>query len=593
MVGEAAGRGDRGSARRLGAVVLVAGVLALAYQGLSPTSAPTFAKLSQQEEEPQRAKFPWAWAAVHGMAPMLGLQAPAMPPAPAMYGTSKHATSASHESAEATGGDLEASRAALQQQISTKLEDYKSAKSVEDKQERLDTEGRIKSEIAELKSSLKELTASAHAPHSEKKGLVKLETREAAAIPAAPEQDSYLDNFGGAARAAGQRLRQRDQNIMHGGRGGPRASMGFDLSDMVAMEPLVQQQQQQQQMLPPSRFEIDEVQGTDPAMYKIDIDKFHQETGGEDLSNSKCITVYGHHDGFGASYSAIISGVVYAYIHGLPFRHTPVQTLAHWFPKNDGPYTKLDDFLGLKATTTAAECVDRHHFTNIIKSFPQKAAVKQLLRNMYFSNDKAEIEPTDFGARYNQISAAGPTATNRMPSCSPSDCNVVVHVRRGDDSKNAQKLVAPQYISDAEWLGVLDKVLSDIRNAPPAAPASSIPTQKVVIPWNDNMYPPTEDGDSVQAMESAGIRLHVYSEGGLENFSAFQAWAKANHVAMRFHLNGDLRRAVHAMIVSDVLACGPSSFPGLAMQYQAGKQYHFDVGHRLLLDQPGMQTQHI
>ena len=68
----------------------------------------------------------------------------------------------------------------------------------------------------------------------------------------------------------------------------------------------------------------------------VDINNFHQQVAGEDLSHYKCVTVYGHHDGFGASYGAIVTGLVYAYLHGMEFRHTPVQTLAHWVPAVDG-----------------------------------------------------------------------------------------------------------------------------------------------------------------------------------------------------------------------------------------------------------------
>eukprot|EP01052_Picozoa_sp_SAG31_P062028 SAG31_NODE_21049_length_559_cov_0.667391_1_plen_142_part_10 len=76
-----------------------------------------------------------------------------------------------------------------------------------------------------------------------------------------------------------------------------------------------------------------------PSLSKtVDINKYHQEIPGEDLSRYPCVTVYGHHDGFGASYGAIVSGVVYAHLHGMEFRHTPTQTLAHWVPSVDGAH---------------------------------------------------------------------------------------------------------------------------------------------------------------------------------------------------------------------------------------------------------------
>eukprot|EP01052_Picozoa_sp_SAG31_P015534 SAG31_NODE_1001_length_10455_cov_12.021727_8_plen_89_part_00 len=82
---------------------------------------------------------------------------------------------------------------------------------------------------------------------------------------------------------------------------------------------------------------------------------------------------------------------------------------------------------------------------------------------------------------------------------------------------------------------------------------NTIETQKAVIPWTPNMYPAVEGGDSIDAIRASGIRFHVYSEGAPEHFKAFYAWAKEKGVAIRFHLNGDLRRAIHALIVSDVM----------------------------------------
>merc|ERR1712166_431243 len=78
-------------------------------------------------------------------------------------------------------------------------------------------------------------------------------------------------------------------------------------------------------------------------------------------------------------------------------------------------------------------------------------------------------------------------------------------------------------------------------------------------------------------MKATALRFHVLSEGRLEDLQAFQDWAnETSGVAMRFHLNGDLRAAFHMMVVADVLVYGPSSFPALAADYNPGKHYQLD-----------------
>ena len=103
----------------------------------------------------------------------------------------------------------------------------------------------------------------------------------------------------------------------------------------------------------------------------------------------------------------------------------------------------------------------------------------------------------------------------------------------------------------AEFFEPNAQVIADIRGQP--VEPNQIATKKEVIPWTPNMYPAVEGGETIAAMRAAPIRFHVYSEGAPQHFAAFYAWAKANNVAIRFHLNGDLRKAIHAMIVSDVM----------------------------------------
>eukprot|EP01051_Picozoa_sp_SAG22_P026517 SAG22_NODE_8404_length_659_cov_0.742857_2_plen_94_part_00 len=65
----------------------------------------------------------------------------------------------------------------------------------------------------------------------------------------------------------------------------------------------------------------------------------------------------------------------------------------------------------------------------------------------------------------------------------------------------------------------------------------------------------------------------------MENFAAYTNWARQHPgTAVRFNLNGDLRKAFHAMVVADVLAYGPSSLPALAAWYNMGKHYKIVQG---------------
>ena len=123
----------------------------------------------------------------------------------------------------------------------------------------------------------------------------------------------------------------------------------------------------------------------------------------------------------------------------------------------------------------------------------------------------------------------------------------------------------------ARWLTVLDTIYNEIVGHVGLEPR---PDDSHVVPWKQNMYPPQEGGDSLEDMKARPIRFHIYSEGEVANFAAYTEWSQQHPgTGMRFTLNGDLRKAFHAMVVADVLAYGPSSFPGLAAWYNPGKHY--------------------
>lgn len=296
-----------------------------------------------------------------------------------------------------------------------------------------------------------------------------------------------------------------------------------------------------------------------------------------ELQTAKCLTVFGHTDGFGAGYSAILSGVMFAFLNKVPFRHTEVKHVAH--AQNFGGVDKaavqketkdLDAFLGLHGTPAAAQCVDRFHFKGQVP-IEKVAEVKTMLRKMYFENDKSAFEPTDFGAKYK---AGDP---NFQPECTASSCDVVVHIRRGDVGQ-PKKVTDVQFVSDSKWIETLDRIIVDLRGGAAKPPGVEIP---LGIHEEKANFVNIEDGDSIEAIKAKPIRFHVYSEGVMADFDVYQKWAAANRVGVRFHLNGDLRQAFHAMVQADVLAFGPSTFPALAGKFHDGTKYWINKDHAI------------
>lgn len=179
-----------------------------------------------------------------------------------------------------------------------------------------------------------------------------------------------------------------------------------------------------------------------------------------------------------------------------------------------------------------------------------------------------QFEPTDFGPGYK------PTSADSIPPvCTATSCDVVVHVRRGDISGTQKQIDGPMYVSDSQWLSMLDQVAADVKGVAYVAKVHPEQTAGVLPTLNSNGGASLECGDTVEAMKAAPIRFHIYSEGTAENFARFTDWAAENGVAMRFHLNGDLRTAFHAMVVADVFVHGPSSLSGLAGQFSISKQF--------------------
>lgn len=277
----------------------------------------------------------------------------------------------------------------------------------------------------------------------------------------------------------------------------------------------------------------------------------------EALKTAQCVTVYGHTDGFGAQYEAVISGVFRAMELGIPFRHTRAPRVSHW----SGDIGELETFLGIEADpAAAAECVGAHHFPEA--SHVPAAPLAQAIRKLYFKTSKAAYEPTDFGSGYRPADSASTVAR----TCTAASCDVVVHIRRGDRSDRGDKLGDRHYVSDSSMLNLLDRVHAEVLGrpyVPTTHPASNI---SGVTPRLSKTQAATiiETGTPIEVMKASPIRFHIYSEGTSDLFAPFTAWAAASGVSMRLHLNGDLRAAFHAMVVADALLYGPSSLPRLA-----------------------------
>jgi hypothetical protein len=99
-------------------------------------------------------------------------------------------------------------------------------------------------------------------------------------------------------------------------------------------------------------------------------------------------------------------------------------------------------------------------------------------------------------------------------------------------------------------------------------------------PWHDKgKVAEVKGGATDVEMTRAGIRFHIFSEGIVSDFAAFEAWAEARKqygVALNFKLNGDLREAFHALTKAGVMVFASSSFPQLAANFNVGgKKYYF------------------
>ena len=163
----------------------------------------------------------------------------------------------------------------------------------------------------------------------------------------------------------------------------------------------------------------------------------------------KCLTVWGHVDGFGGFYGAVLTGIIFAHQNGVPFKHTQGDRVAHYATDDPAKVKELDDFIGLTADPGAQNCLDRHHFPLPMDVKESRVAIPapeaRLIRQMYFKNSKAKYVPADFGHDYQPSSAT----TTKPPPCTAKSCDIVVHVRRGDIMHRHN---IEQYVPDPAWL---------------------------------------------------------------------------------------------------------------------------------------------
>jgi hypothetical protein len=157
-----------------------------------------------------------------------------------------------------------------------------------------------------------------------------------------------------------------------------------------------------------------------------------------------------------------------------------------------------------------------HRIINQI--YPEDNVSFRLARNAYFEADidQSELMPAVYAKKYEAARREYPFDFNLQHKY----LNVGVHVRRGDVNSLKEKDLHQwkrRWISDEYYLNALRDLLTVVDKAP--------------------------------------FQVHIFSDGAESEFSAFSQVCQCV-----FHLQEDPRSAFHAMVSSDILISGSSSF---------------------------------
>ena len=145
----------------------------------------------------------------------------------------------------------------------------------------------------------------------------------------------------------------------------------------------------------------------------------------------RCVTVLGHTDGFGATYSAAVQGLVFAKLTGIEYKHTPSKSLAHAGGNDTQNVAQLDRFLGFRPDPLSAGCRKQQSFADVLDGrnstvfFAQAREIKKVLRRMYFRQSKVDFEPHDFGGTGKH---AHDCRNGCVTSCTKRSCESIIRM---------------------------------------------------------------------------------------------------------------------------------------------------------------------
>ena len=137
--------------------------------------------------------------------------------------------------------------------------------------------------------------------------------------------------------------------------------------------------------------------------YQKNIEKFSNK--------KKTYSIHGKHDGFGAQYQAILSGIAWADYKNYNYLHIPFSRISHAQNKNE-----LNKFIGIPySKNIKSDIIQKYsnevHFSNNPDKY-YTPIVLQKIRNFYYSTDKPKIKNNDY---------------------------IAIHIRRGDVSNKKNK----------------------------------------------------------------------------------------------------------------------------------------------------------
>jgi len=241
------------------------------------------------------------------------------------------------------------------------------------------------------------------------------------------------------------------------------------------------------------------------------------------------ITITDRDDGFGAQLQHILYGIMYAEQNNYEYIHKPISAMEHNYDNNPQFISKIEDFLGLQGNYKSIHDV---HQYDIITFWPLYNFITADF-NKYLENSQAIQTYKSFFFLHKK---------NPFTSIQKCEMNIAVHIRRPNICDNR---IEGADTPDSYYLNLMQKIRD----------------------------------------EYSGSKIfHIYSQGPIENFSAF---CHTDDVVL--HLNEDLCDTFLGLVYADILVMSKSAFSYSAAILSDGIVYFTGLGdlnppcHRWLL----------